>query len=129
MRKGSVNSQTIGYSTRASNAIGQHKMKRMIHKKKAAMATSFVATAKSNPEHDRRSATLNSILRKYPRKCFLDGILFEPQARGDGRGYFCVEAHERIVDFRMEDAPQCMNHGQGATFRKREADGNRYNGI
>src|SRR5437016_7701430 len=129
MRRGSVNNQTIGYSTRASNAIGQHKMKRMMHKKKAAMATSFVAAAKSNPEHDRTSATLNSMLRNNAGKCFLNGILLEPQARGDGRGYFCVEAHVRIVDFRMEDAPQCMNHGQGATFRKREADGNRYNGI
>src|SRR5437879_9183097 len=104
MRKGSVNSQTIGYSTRASNAIGQHKMKRMIHKKKAAMATSFVAAAKPNPEHDRRSATLNSMLRNSARKCFLNGIFLEPQARGDGRGYFCVEPHVRIVDFRMEDA-------------------------
>src|SRR5207248_9610505 len=122
MRRGSVNNQTIGYSTRASNAIGQHKMKRMIHKKKAAMATSFVATAKSNPEHDRRSATLNCILRKYPRKCFLDGILFEPQARGDGRGYFRVEPHVRIVNFRMKDAAQRMNHVQRAAFRKRQAD-------
>jgi len=45
MRKGSVSSQTNGYSTRASSASGQHKMNRMIHKKKAAMATSFVAAA------------------------------------------------------------------------------------
>jgi len=46
MRKGSVNNQTMGYSTRASNAIGQHKINKMIHKKKAAMATSFVAALK-----------------------------------------------------------------------------------
>jgi hypothetical protein len=40
-RKGSVNNHTMGYSTRASSAIGQHKKNRMIHKKKAAMATSL----------------------------------------------------------------------------------------
>ena len=42
MRKGNVNSQTIGYNTSASNAMGQHRMNKMIHKKKVAMATSFV---------------------------------------------------------------------------------------
>src|SRR2546430_11736170 len=45
MRKGNVSSQTTGYSARASNAMGQHRMNKMIHKKKAAMATSFVAEA------------------------------------------------------------------------------------
>src|SRR5437762_14081886 len=111
MRKGSVNNQTIGYSTRASNAIGQHKMKRMIHKKKAAMATSFVAAAKSNPEHDRTTATLNSMLRNNAGKCFLNGIPLEPQGRGDGRGYFRGGAHVRIVDLRTEDGPQWLARG------------------
>jgi hypothetical protein len=40
-RKGSVSNQTMGYSTSASSATGQHKKNRMIHKKKAATATSL----------------------------------------------------------------------------------------
>src|SRR5258708_22966145 len=52
-RNGKVSSQTIGYSTRASRASGQHRMNRMTHRKKAAMATSFVTTARRSV----RSAT------------------------------------------------------------------------
>ena len=42
-RKGSVSNHTMGYNTRASIAMGQHKKNRMIHKKKAAMTTSLFA--------------------------------------------------------------------------------------
>src|SRR5260370_23027634 len=45
-RNGNVSSQTIGYSTRASRASGQHRMNRMTHRKKPAMATPFVTTAR-----------------------------------------------------------------------------------
>jgi hypothetical protein len=47
MRKGSKRSHTSGYRMRASKAIGQHRIKRIIHKKKAAMATSLVAQQSS----------------------------------------------------------------------------------
>ena len=69
---------------------------------------------------DRRAARLYSILRERARKGFLHGILFEPQALGDGRGYFRIEPHVRIVNFRVKDASQRMNHGKRATFRQRQ---------
>jgi hypothetical protein len=48
MRKGSNSSHTKGYRTSASRAIGQHRINKIIHKKKAAMATSFVAAAEQS---------------------------------------------------------------------------------
>jgi len=45
MRRGKVMSHTSGYITRASKAMGQHKTKRMHHRKKAAMATSLRRTS------------------------------------------------------------------------------------
>ena len=54
-------------------------------------------------DDDRRTAGLYSILRERTRKGFLHGILFEPQALGDGGGYFRIEPHVRIVNFRVEN--------------------------
>jgi hypothetical protein len=48
MRKGSKSSHTNGYSMSASKAIGQHRINKIIHKKKAAMATSMVAAAEQS---------------------------------------------------------------------------------
>jgi len=49
MRKGSKSSHTKGYRMSASRAIGQHRINKIIHKKKAAMATSIVAAAVQSP--------------------------------------------------------------------------------
>ena len=71
-------------------------------------------------DEDRRAAGRYSILRDRARKCFLHGILFEPQALGDGRGYFRIETHVRIINFRVENPSQRMNHGKRATFGQRQ---------
>src|SRR5438876_11025939 len=102
----------------------------MIHRKNAAMATSFYATARRRlVRADRKAAGLHSTLRNNTRGSSLHRIRFEPEPLGDGHGYFRVEAHMRIVNLRVKDAPKRMNHGQRAPFGKRQPDGKRFNGI
>lgn len=49
----------MGYSTRASTASGQHRMNKMIHKKKAAMTTSLLRLGEKVINHgDRATASL-----------------------------------------------------------------------
>jgi hypothetical protein len=121
-RKGSVSNHTMGYSTRASSAIGQHKMSRIIHKKKAAIATSFVTIAEQFMKMGQHCAAFYSILRDRARKGFLHCILIEPQALSNGRRYLGIEPHVGILDFRVEDAPERMNHSQRAAFRQRQSN-------
>jgi hypothetical protein len=66
MRNGSMSSQTIGYNTKASKAIGQHKMKRMHQRKKAAMAIL-------------QEAPVNYILRTRLRKSFQHVVVEKEQ--------------------------------------------------
>jgi len=109
-RKGSVSNHTIGYNTKASSAIGQHKKNRMIHKKKAAIATSLLAGTEFSLRVGPLSAARHSILRDYARKGFLDHILIEPKALGDGSGHFRIEPHVGILNLGVNDSPQGMNH-------------------
>ena len=57
MRNGSVMSQTIGNSTTASKARGQHKINRMHHRKNAAMSDLLIQLRMRNPR-----SSLSSIL-------------------------------------------------------------------
>jgi len=68
MRKGNVSNHTIGYSTSASSASGQHKKNRMIHNKKAAMATSVWRRRSKYCEQRQLRAGLYYILRDSARK-------------------------------------------------------------
>ena len=66
----------------------------MIHSKKAARVTSYVAAGffyVASADHS--TARLYSTLRERARKSFLDHKLFEPQTFDDGLRYFRVEPH------------------------------------
>lgn len=64
-RNGKRSNHTIGYSTSASRASGQHSRNRMIQRKKAAMATSLSAAAtRSLSTGDRKAAKPQGLLRR-----------------------------------------------------------------
>jgi len=72
IRNGKVSNHTIGYKTSASNANGQHRIKRMHHKRKAAMATSILADVRQLMQHGHDlSASLLKVTmpqaEKFPR--------------------------------------------------------------
>jgi hypothetical protein len=78
---------------------------------------------------DLGAPALYFILRESARESSHDGILFQPEELGDGSGYLGIEPHVGIVNFGVEDASQRMNHGQRATFRQRQPNRERYDGI
>src|SRR5712691_7874304 len=112
----------MGYSTRASSASGQHKKNRMIHKKKAAMTTSVVSATEQSQGIGTAPRELLFYITRERGERFLDRIIIEPQALGNGRGYLRIQPHVGIVRFRMKNTPQRMNHSERAAFRQRQSN-------
>lgn len=79
-RNGSSNSQTIGYSTSATSAIGQHTTNRMHHNKKAAI---FIPS----------SFTLLLHIRRRRPECFLRLKVLQFQSPRDRFRNFRLQVH------------------------------------
>src|SRR6266849_11063547 len=113
MRNGKVSSQTIGNSTTASKANGQHKINKMHQRKKAAIRD------------------LPTRLRTRSARSFLEvgGILAQAQAFCNGDRHIGVEGHMRVFDRRTAHAAEGVNERKGATFGKRQAQTQGHDGI
>src|ERR1700730_9213515 len=104
-------------------------MKSMIHRRKAAIATSLVVIAWGRRFGNGNVAGPQARLRDTLPESSLHSEIIEAKALGDGCRHLRIETHMGIFHFRMQDASKRVDQSQSASFGERQPHRKRYDRI